>query len=201
MVVQPHFNDLVVGTYGRGFWIMDDITPLQQLTDDVLKSDAHLFNPRPAYRLHRRRRRAVGCARGVSSTIILKDVPSGEVKITILDEEGRRGHDPAPGPRSRESTGSTWNLWYPGPGRPSSGPNRPEIPMWSRRNGFTSQWETGRLVSDRELGVLGGIQGIPGGARDIHGANSRSAARNSPRRSRSARIRARRVRWPISRSR
>ncbi|NIR34644.1 MAG: hypothetical protein GWN07_00925, partial [Actinobacteria bacterium] len=33
--VQPHFNDLVVGTYGRGFWILDDVTPLQQLGDEV----------------------------------------------------------------------------------------------------------------------------------------------------------------------
>ena len=31
IVVQEHFNDLVIGTYGRGFWILDDITPLQQL--------------------------------------------------------------------------------------------------------------------------------------------------------------------------
>ncbi|NIP57594.1 MAG: sialidase, partial [Gemmatimonadetes bacterium] len=48
--LQPHFNDLVVGTYGRGFWILDDITPLQQLTPGILASDAHLFRPRPAYR-------------------------------------------------------------------------------------------------------------------------------------------------------
>ena len=31
IVVQDHFYDLVVATYGRGFWILDDITPLQQL--------------------------------------------------------------------------------------------------------------------------------------------------------------------------
>jgi len=48
--VQPEFNDLVVATYGRGFWIMDDITPLQRMTEEVLASDAHLFEPRPAYR-------------------------------------------------------------------------------------------------------------------------------------------------------
>ena len=48
--VQPRFNDLVVGTYGRGFWILDDITPLQQLTSDVMASQSHLFEPRPAYR-------------------------------------------------------------------------------------------------------------------------------------------------------
>lgn len=50
MVVQPHFNDLVIATYGRGFWILDDITPLQQLTPEIAASEAHLFVPRPAWR-------------------------------------------------------------------------------------------------------------------------------------------------------
>ncbi|MFQ5742372.1 MAG: WD40/YVTN/BNR-like repeat-containing protein [Acidobacteriota bacterium] len=50
LTIQEHFNDLVVGTYGRGFWIMDDITPLRQLTDEVKDSDAYLFEVRPAYR-------------------------------------------------------------------------------------------------------------------------------------------------------
>ena len=48
--IQPHFNDLVIGTYGRGFWIMDDITPFQQLTDEVMAAAVHLFEPRDAYR-------------------------------------------------------------------------------------------------------------------------------------------------------
>ncbi len=50
LVVQEHFNDLVVATYGRGFWILDDITPLQQLRAEVSAKDAHLFTPRAAYR-------------------------------------------------------------------------------------------------------------------------------------------------------
>jgi hypothetical protein len=50
VTVQEHFNDLVVATYGRGFWILDDVTPLQQLTADVAAKEAHLFAPRPAYR-------------------------------------------------------------------------------------------------------------------------------------------------------
>ena len=50
IVVQEEFNDLVVGTYGRGIWIMDDITPLQQLTNKVTSSAAHLFEPRKTYR-------------------------------------------------------------------------------------------------------------------------------------------------------
>jgi len=50
IVIQEHFNDLVVGTYGRGFWILDDLSPIQQLTPDVLASTAFLFEPRATYR-------------------------------------------------------------------------------------------------------------------------------------------------------
>ena len=47
---RRRFNDLVIGTYGRGFWILDDITPLQQTTPEIIESDVHLFSPRDAYR-------------------------------------------------------------------------------------------------------------------------------------------------------
>ncbi|MGH9316234.1 MAG: WD40/YVTN/BNR-like repeat-containing protein [Thermoanaerobaculia bacterium] len=50
LTIQPHFHDLVVGTYGRGFYILDDVTPLEQLDDGVRESAEHLFEPRPAYR-------------------------------------------------------------------------------------------------------------------------------------------------------
>ena len=50
IVVQEHFNDLVISTYGRGFWILDDLSPLQQLDATVLAKGAHLFPPRAAYR-------------------------------------------------------------------------------------------------------------------------------------------------------
>jgi len=48
--VQESFNDLVVATYGRGFYILDDIGPLQQMDAQVLASDVHLFPLRPAWR-------------------------------------------------------------------------------------------------------------------------------------------------------
>ena len=54
LTVQEHFNDLVVGTYGRGFWILDDLTPLQQLRTEDLEASAVLFEPRPAYRFQTR---------------------------------------------------------------------------------------------------------------------------------------------------
>ena len=48
--VQEHFNDLVISTYGRGFFILDDLAPLQQLTPEVLNAGSHFFTPRAAYR-------------------------------------------------------------------------------------------------------------------------------------------------------
>ena len=48
LVVHPRDNDLVAATHGRGLYILDDITPLQQMTQKVLESDAHLFDQRPA---------------------------------------------------------------------------------------------------------------------------------------------------------
>lgn len=48
--VQPRFNDLVIATYGRGFWILDDVTPLRTLAAEVTAREAHLFAPRDAWR-------------------------------------------------------------------------------------------------------------------------------------------------------
>lgn len=50
LTVQEHFHDLVVATYGRGFYVLDDLTALEQLDDAVRARAAHLFAPRPAYR-------------------------------------------------------------------------------------------------------------------------------------------------------
>ncbi|HXT16766.1 MAG TPA: glycosyl hydrolase [Gemmatimonadaceae bacterium] len=44
-------GDIVLATHGRGFYIMDDISTLEQMTDAVAASDAHLFTPRDQYRL------------------------------------------------------------------------------------------------------------------------------------------------------
>ena len=49
LTIQERFSDLVVATYGRGFWILDDITPLRSLDAESAKT-ASLFVPRSAYR-------------------------------------------------------------------------------------------------------------------------------------------------------
>jgi photosystem II stability/assembly factor-like uncharacterized protein len=43
-------NDIVLGTHGRSFWVMDDISPLRQVNPQVATKDAHLFDPVDAYR-------------------------------------------------------------------------------------------------------------------------------------------------------
>ena len=47
-----HNDDVVVGTHGRSFWILDDITPLRQITEKVAAADAFLFKPQVAFRVH-----------------------------------------------------------------------------------------------------------------------------------------------------
>ena len=46
-------DDLVVGTHGRGFWILDDVTPLRQLGPSIASSNATLFTPQLATRVKR----------------------------------------------------------------------------------------------------------------------------------------------------
>jgi photosystem II stability/assembly factor-like uncharacterized protein len=48
-----HRDDIVVGTHGRSFWILDDITPLRQVDEKVAASDAFLFAPQTGYRVQR----------------------------------------------------------------------------------------------------------------------------------------------------
>lgn len=47
-----HQNDLVTATSGRSFWILDDLTPLHQLNQEVAKAEMHLFKPRDTYKLN-----------------------------------------------------------------------------------------------------------------------------------------------------
>ncbi len=98
ITVQEHFNDLVVATYGRGFFILDDVTPLQQLTPAVEAEDAHLFKPRPAYRFLQvagfdtpSGDPVVGQNPPYGATINywLKSAVSADPTITVLDAAGK----------------------------------------------------------------------------------------------------------------
>jgi photosystem II stability/assembly factor-like uncharacterized protein len=44
-------DDLIAATHGRGFWILDDISPLREFSDSVVNAPAHLFQPQTAVRV------------------------------------------------------------------------------------------------------------------------------------------------------
>lgn len=73
VTVQPHFHDLVVATYGRGFYILDDVSPLEQLDGAALASKVSLFVPPPAYRF----RDQQGVAGVPNSAVQAENAPNG----------------------------------------------------------------------------------------------------------------------------
>lgn len=98
IAVQEHFGDLVIATYGRGFWIMDDVSPLRQLTPQVLGADAHLFPPRAAYRFRNITGEATSASDptvgqnppyGAAINYYLRTPPAGDVTVSILDGQNQ----------------------------------------------------------------------------------------------------------------
>jgi photosystem II stability/assembly factor-like uncharacterized protein len=93
-----HRDDVVVGTHGRSFWILDDITPLRQISSEMSDADALLFAPQQAYRY----RRSVNTDTplppdepvgqnppdGAIINYYLKSDSSGPVTIEVLDRTG-----------------------------------------------------------------------------------------------------------------
>lgn len=98
IAVHPRENDLIFATHGRGIWILDDITPLEQLSADVLASDFHLSDIRPStsYRLANHKGNtghkffvAPNPPNGALISYHLKSSAQNDVKITILDTAGK----------------------------------------------------------------------------------------------------------------
>ena len=46
--IHPRDNDLVLATHGRSVWVLDNITPLEQMSEAVMASEVHLFDISPA---------------------------------------------------------------------------------------------------------------------------------------------------------
>jgi len=116
-------DDLAIGTHGRGFWILDDITLLRQLDDKVLAGASYLFEPELAYRVRWNTN---------TDTPLPPDVPagqnppdgailnyylgaatSGDVTLEILDSTGKlvrrfSSADPLPKPDPELAIPSYW---------------------------------------------------------------------------------------------
>ncbi len=143
-------NDLVLSTQGRAFWILDDLTPLHQLSDAVAAERVHLFAPRPAVRY--RYRAGFGgeeSSRGGGGADLPQYVPSGAMidywlnaapsaplAIEILDAKGvvvrsfssdslrDTTASRAGSPRLTTRAGLNrviWDMSYPGPWSPAGG--------------------------------------------------------------------------------
>jgi photosystem II stability/assembly factor-like uncharacterized protein len=90
-----HENDLAVATHGRSFWVLDDLSPLRQITSATPAEDAHLFTPAAAVRTRighsSRRRYSVGenPPEGAIIYYHLKEKPKDSAKLEILDAQGK----------------------------------------------------------------------------------------------------------------
>src|SRR5881396_1041572 len=99
LAIQPRENDLVLGTHGRGIWIIDDIVPLRGLTPDLLKQDVAFVSASP---VQQRIEGQGGWANG--EAVFVGDNPPdaavinyyqrerhlfGKMKLEVLDSSGR----------------------------------------------------------------------------------------------------------------
>ena len=86
-------NDVVVATQGRSFWILDDLSPLHQLSEEIADNKMHLFTPSDAYRIARGGRPEANAGKNPPSGAILyytlgELADSAVVKLAILDAAG-----------------------------------------------------------------------------------------------------------------
>jgi photosystem II stability/assembly factor-like uncharacterized protein len=98
---DTHVNDLVIGTYGRGFWVLDDITPLREIAANaktISSSSAYLFQPEEAIRTRNNANwdqptsievpHVPNVAYGAMVDYYLSHAPSGPIQLQVFDDHG-----------------------------------------------------------------------------------------------------------------
>jgi photosystem II stability/assembly factor-like uncharacterized protein len=96
--LQVHDHDLVISTFGRSLWILDDITPLREISPSVTAADATLFVPAPAVRVRWDNYQDTpypietpagqNPPDGAILYYYLKTPPTGDIALTIYDGKG-----------------------------------------------------------------------------------------------------------------
>lgn len=91
-----HDGSLIAATQGRGYWMLDDLSTVEQWSGEVAGSAVHLFAPAPSLRLYAQASRrppvnqGTNPPAGVALTYLLADQPPGTpVKLEILDASGK----------------------------------------------------------------------------------------------------------------
>jgi len=126
IIVHPRDNDLIIATHGRSIYILDDATPVQQLTPEVAREDAHLFDIRPALRYAARMSRygigdkvfnGANPPYGALVSYYLNRKPDDKtkVKLQILDAAGKVVSEIENIAKERGLNRVNWNLRYGGP--------------------------------------------------------------------------------------
>jgi photosystem II stability/assembly factor-like uncharacterized protein len=123
-----HEDDLIVATHGRGFWVLDNITPLRQISDDIAKADAYLFRPAAAINmtpgsengtpLPRDEALAENPPNGAIIDYYLKSAASGPVTLEILDPSGETVRRYSSDDKTTPVNPDTLNIpafWVPAP--------------------------------------------------------------------------------------
>ncbi len=97
IAVHPRDNDLIIGTHGRGIWIMDDIRPLQEMTEEILDKPYHIFSIRAAAKHFISSKgdsysgpvyTGENPGYGLGIHIYFKDQPKGKNIISIKNQDG-----------------------------------------------------------------------------------------------------------------
>ncbi|HUL75568.1 MAG TPA: hypothetical protein VLT86_20815, partial [Vicinamibacterales bacterium] len=134
LLIHPREGDLVLGTYGRGFWT-GDITPLQELTPEVLEQNVHMFDiePRPRYgfsgqgmNYHLFGDRYVEVPNERDALAInyyLKSADAGGAKVTITDMLGKPVAQ-LTGPGRAGLNRVEWNMQHTAGATPPATPGR-----------------------------------------------------------------------------
>ena len=122
-----HGDDLVVATHGRSFWILDDVTPLRQLTQEMADAEAYLFKPQTAIRLRPRPFEGTPLPPdeptgenppiGAIIDYEFKSEPAGDVRLEILDAKGKpvRQYSTADKPTASQPAPVVTSNWLPKP--------------------------------------------------------------------------------------
>jgi len=136
--IQIHGNDVVVGTYGRSFWVLDDISPLRQIAANVSSEPVHLFKPADAIRVRRNVNgdtpfppeipHAENPPLGAIFYYYLSAPSSTPITLDITDSSGRpvRHMSSAPNPKPSDPPPPVPDFWVeiPKPMPDAAGTNR-----------------------------------------------------------------------------
>jgi photosystem II stability/assembly factor-like uncharacterized protein len=147
IAIHPRENDLIFGTHGRSVWVLDDITPLENLDSKVLNSALHLFDIRPAtaWRLYGNKGNtghkfyiAHNPPYGALISFYLKSMPEEKesVKLTILDKDGKTVRELTCG---GGAPGGARGAGAPGPG--AVGPGLRQLPCEPRPGINRINWD------------------------------------------------------------